>query len=44
MQDHNQASSPTPILAFTSAQGMDEVHLILLIHFQTPNLICSVIT
>ena len=44
MQDLNQASSPTPILACTSAQGMGEVHLIFLIYFKTPHLVCSIIT
>ena len=40
----NQASSPTPILAYTSTQGMGEVHLIFLIHFKPPHLVCSIIT
>ena len=44
MQDRNQTSSPTPILACTSVQGMGNVHLIFLIHFKTPHLVCSVIT
>ena len=44
MQDHNKASSPIPIIAYTSAQGMGEVHLIFLIHLKPPHLVCSVIT
>ena len=44
MQDQNQASSPTPILACTNAQSMGEKHLLFLIHFETPHLVCSIIT